>query len=61
MDGGSGQPKSVASESSTSRVSADVEEVMDAVNTERDADQDADQDEDDSVECVDKTAIYQYG
>jgi len=61
MDGGSGQPKSVASESSTVRVSADVEEVMDAVNTERDADQDVDQDEDDSVECVDKTAIYQYG
>ena len=34
---------------------------MDAANTERDADQDACFTEDDSVVCVEKTAIYQYG
>jgi len=61
VDDGSGQPKSTSSEFSTGRVSADVEEVMDAVNTERDVDQDNSFTEDDSVECVDKTAIYQYG
>jgi len=56
-----GQPKSISSESLTGRVSANTEEVMDAANTERDVDQDDSFTEDDSVECVDKTIIYQYG